>query len=100
VKLPASAGETLYFPTVQKCEKGQTGWVEIPAEGESADELEEPSPELTLTAAEAEHEAASTDEEPAAAEPSDDDGNGMAIAALVVGGLGFVFGGMSLLRRR
>jgi periplasmic copper chaperone A len=103
VKLPAGEeGETVYFPTVQKCEKGQTGWIEIPAEGESAEELESPAPAVTLTAAEDEHGTA--EEEPAAdetaTEPSEDDGDGMAIAALVVGGLGLVFGGASLMRNR
>jgi periplasmic copper chaperone A len=90
VKLPASEGETVYFPTVQKCEKGQTGWIEIPAEGESAEELESPAPQVTLTAA--------ADEPATAVEPPEDDGDGMAIAALVVGGLGLAIGGASLLR--
>jgi periplasmic copper chaperone A len=102
VKLPPGEGETVYFPTVQKCEKGQTGWIEIPAEGESAEELESPAPAVTLTAVEAEHEATEEDAaaEETATEPSEDDGDGMAIAALVVGGLGLVFGGASLMRNR
>ena len=47
---------------------------------------------MTLTAAA---------EEPATAvEPPEDDGDGMAIAALVVGGLGLAIGGASLMRSR
>ncbi len=43
LKLPAGEeGESVYFPTIQRCEEGQTRWIQIPAEGESAEELEEP----------------------------------------------------------
>ena len=50
VKLPVGEeGESVYFPTVQSCEKGQNRWIQIPAEGESADDLEEPAPAVVLT---------------------------------------------------
>ncbi len=39
VKLPDVAGKTLYFPTLQNCEVGQTDWSQLPAEG--------PGPALT-----------------------------------------------------
>ena len=118
VKLPAGEeGETVYFPTVQSCEKGQNRWIQIPAEGESADELEEPAPAVVLTAAEGGHgEAASADEEAAqsAAQPaasvkaasvsSEDDGAPMwlAITALAFGALGLLagVGGLMAGRRR
>ena len=29
----SSEGEVVYFPTIQKCEKGETRWIEIPADG-------------------------------------------------------------------
>jgi periplasmic copper chaperone A len=109
-KLPATEGETVYFPTIQKCEQGQTRWIQIPAEGEDPESLEEPAPALPLTAPAGDEHGGMTDaagEEPAeadeaATEPSedDDDGNGLAIAALVVGGLGLVTGGASLMRNR
>lgn len=114
VKLPAGEpGEPIYFPTIQTCEKGETAWVEIPAEGESSDELESPAPEVVLTDAEAEgrsdahsddasadgEEAADTDEAEAS-DSDEDDGDGMQVAALVLGGLGFLFGGASLARSR
>ena len=34
---------------VQECEKGVHRWIEIPAEGQHADELPEPAPALLLT---------------------------------------------------
>lgn len=96
VKLPAAdEGEVVNFPAIQKCEQGETRWIQIPAEGESAEELDEPAPAVTLTAAEGEHGAPA---EEAAAEP--EDGDGLAIVALVVGGLGFLTGGVALTRDR
>ena len=52
VKLPDAEGETLVFPAIQTCEKGETAWTEVAADGTSADELETPAPTFTLTAAE------------------------------------------------
>jgi uncharacterized protein YcnI len=43
----APAGQTLYFPIVQECEKGVTRWIEIPA-GNGAPEPAEPAPGLKL----------------------------------------------------
>lgn len=39
------AGQTLYFPVVQECEKGVHRWIEIPAPGS---EYPEPAPALKL----------------------------------------------------
>jgi uncharacterized protein YcnI len=44
-------GGTIYFPVVQECEQGVHRWIEIPAEGKSADDYEEPAPGLRLTPA-------------------------------------------------
>jgi uncharacterized protein YcnI len=43
----APAGQTLYFPIVQECEKGVTRWIEIPA-GNGAPEPAEPAAGLKL----------------------------------------------------
>ena len=43
-----AAGETIYYPVVQECEDGETAWIQIPEEGESADDLEEPAPAITV----------------------------------------------------
>lgn len=46
--LMGEAGRTLYFPTVQECEQGVHRWIEIPAGGQTWDELKEPAPFVTL----------------------------------------------------
>ena len=48
VGLPDRTGETLYFPTIQTCEKGANNWTGIPAAGQSAHDLPEPAPSITL----------------------------------------------------
>jgi periplasmic copper chaperone A len=43
------AGKVLYFPTVQECPDGAAErWIEIPAEGQSGDDLEFPAPAVKL----------------------------------------------------
>jgi uncharacterized protein YcnI len=49
VRLPDAAGETLWFPTIQTCEEGEIGWIQIPGDGESWGELEAPAPYVELT---------------------------------------------------
>jgi periplasmic copper chaperone A len=48
LRLPDKAGETLYFATVQECEKGVHRWIEIPAAGQGSGDLREPAPVLKL----------------------------------------------------
>jgi uncharacterized protein YcnI len=43
----APAGQTMYFPIVQECEKGTTRWIEIPA-GDGGPEPAEPAAGLKL----------------------------------------------------
>jgi periplasmic copper chaperone A len=47
-KLPDAPGKTIYFPVIQECAKGQSRWIEIPAQGQSAEDLKHPAPALTL----------------------------------------------------
>jgi len=43
------AGKTLYFPVVQECAGGVAErWIEVPAEGQTSDELELPAPGVKL----------------------------------------------------
>jgi periplasmic copper chaperone A len=113
VKLPAGKeGETVYFPTIQKCVEGQNDWIQIPAEGESGEELESPSPAVVLTAAEGHGAPAASDsEEQSSTQPvadvqaasvSSDEGAPMwlAITALAVGALGLVAGAAGLASAR
>lgn len=52
VQIPEdAAGQTLYFPTIQTCEEGETAWIELPAEGQDADELEAPAPSVVVVEA-------------------------------------------------
>ena len=117
LKMPAGEqGESVYFPTIQKCEQGETRWIQIPAEGESEDDLEDPAPAVVLTAAEGEHGGGAAAEEEPAAEAAgerggrhgrravDDDSapEWLTIVALVLGALGLVAGvaGLTAARRR
>ncbi len=120
LKLPAGEeGESVYFPTLQRCEQGQTRWIQIPAEGENPDELEEPAPAVMLTAAEGGHGGGakdgtgggqSADAQPAAnvqtaaVDATDDEGAPvwLAVVALAVGALGLIagIGGLMAARRR
>jgi periplasmic copper chaperone A len=46
--LPDTPGETVYFPTIQTCEEGETAWIEIPAEGQGEEDLDAPAPAVTI----------------------------------------------------
>ena len=46
-----AAGETIAFPVIQTCVEGEHAWIEIPAEGEDAHDLESPAPSIEITAA-------------------------------------------------
>ncbi len=48
LRLPDKAGETLYFPTIQACEKGENAWTGIPAAGQKWSDLREPAPFVTI----------------------------------------------------
>ncbi|WP_457965597.1 YcnI family protein [Arthrobacter sp. D1-29] len=51
LKLPDAAGTTLYFPTLQTCETGQTDWSEIAKDGQDPHSLKAPAPFITITEA-------------------------------------------------
>jgi uncharacterized protein YcnI len=100
-----AAGQTLVFPTIQTCEKGETAWTEVPAAGQAEDDLDHPAPAFEVTAASGEDahgaSAASDETKPVSSTTdADDDGNGLAIAGLVAGLGGLVLGGTALARTR
>jgi len=109
-QVPDAEGETLAFPTVQTCEQGETGWVELPEEGQDPEELEHPAPifEILPAAEGGDHHAAdsasaeeaSDDTQEAAATTEDSDSNALGWAGLVAGVLGLVAGGTALIRSR
>lgn len=43
-------GQMLWFPVVQECATGAERWIEIPTEGQSADDLQKPAAGLRITA--------------------------------------------------
>ncbi|MGO1736616.1 MAG: YcnI family copper-binding membrane protein [Leucobacter sp.] len=100
-----AAGTTLYFPTVQTCEEGESAWVQIAAEGQDPHELDLPAPEIAIVEASAnsghdhgDHtaeasEAAAQDETSSVQAP-------LVITALVVGALGLLAGIVALVRGR
>ena len=123
-QLPDAEGETLSFPTIQTCGKGETGWVEVPAAGQDADELESPAPAFEILPAAAgdgpgddvaadaaaDDSAPSTDpsdepdeteetDEPVAADAGDTS-PALGWAGLVAGLLGLAAGGLALARTR
>ncbi|HET9996158.1 MAG TPA: YcnI family protein [Nocardioides sp.] len=111
VQLPEDEGATLVFPTVQTCEEGESAWIEVPADGQDADELELPAPSFVITAAgETAHgtatEEASTEHDDGddqgddAGDDAGDDVGAWTIAALVLGVLGVVLGGAALAGQR
>ena len=110
VKNPDKAGETLAFPTLQTCEKGETDWSQMPAEGQDPHALEAPAPSYTLTAAseEGHHQAASTATASAVtagsaqAVPASDNQASQVPGYLGLGAgvLGLVAGGIALSRTR
>lgn len=102
LRLPETPGETLTFPVVQSCEQGENPWTEVPAEGQDPDDLEFPAPTVTITEATGEGHGAASEAETVTpdAGPSDDDGNTLGVAGLVVGAVGVLVGGTALVRTR
>jgi uncharacterized protein YcnI len=117
MKMPDEAGTTLAFPVVQTCVQGETAWITVPEEGKA--EPEHPAPVVVLTAASGDGHGSTTDtsndeggsddapangtgDDGSTSEGDSDDGssNGLAAAALVVGGLGLGAGGLALARSR
>jgi uncharacterized protein YcnI len=108
VKLPDAAGQTLYFPTLQDCEAGQTDWSELPAEGQDPHALKAPAPSVTVTAAAAADghtahpagAAASTAAAGQAAAVNDGGAQARSWAGLAAGVGGLALGGVALARGR
>ena len=94
MQLPESEGTTLVFPTIQTCEQGESAWIEVPEDGQDAEELELPAPSVTITAAEG--DAHGSDEPAEAAE----DGSDLGAWALGVGLLGVLVGAFAVVQAR
>ncbi len=106
-KLPDTAGATLYFPTLQTCETGQTDWSEIAKDGQDPHALEAPAPSITVTEAagtDGHGEAAATASQGTAspsteqASVTDSGADARSWAGLAAGVAGLVLGGAAYLR--
>ena len=107
LKLPEQAGETLAFPTIQTCQQGETAWTEVAPDGQDPEELENPAPTLTITAAEdgsgVQDVAVAADRSDGAtgsatASDSDDEGNALGGWGLGAGIAGLLLGGTALVQ--
>jgi uncharacterized protein YcnI len=111
LKLPDAAGTTLYFPTLQTCETGQTDWAEIAKDGQDPHSLKAPAPSITITeapsagghsaAATAGHSSTHSSGQPSTEEASAVTDGGAAArswAGLAAGVGGLALGGLALAR--
>lgn len=101
MQLPDAAGTTLHFPTLQKCESGQTDWKEIPAEGADHDSVEAPAPAFAVTEAVADdgHGNAAAASTETATSVTNDAGTSWAVwVGLGAGLAGLILGGLAFLR--
>jgi uncharacterized protein YcnI len=108
-RVPSDVDE-LFFPAIQTYDDGQvSSWIELP--GADGEEPENPAPELTLVAAPADGDhhdgegvtaisAVDGDESAAGSDDHDSSSDGLAIAALVVGGIAIVLSIVALAARR
>ncbi|KRF19013.1 hypothetical protein ASG90_03775 [Nocardioides sp. Soil797] len=95
--LPDSEGETLVFPVIQTCQKGETAWTEVAADGQDPEELEAPAPTITTgPAVEPPRNGTAADDDEAS------DSRTLQMGAFGVGILGLLAGGAALVlvRRR
>jgi uncharacterized protein YcnI len=93
VQIPGKAGTTLTFKAIQTYDNGDVvRWIGPP-------DSEEPAPQVKVTAAESDNPATTAPASSSSGD-GDDDSNTLAIAALIVGGLGLVAGGAALATRR
>ena len=103
LSLPETEGENLVFPTIQSCEKGETAWIQVAAEGE--DEPESPAPAFKLTGSEGDGHGRSADEdakqdEDSASKSESGGSDTLGWTGIGVGALGLVAGGTALARSR
>ena len=92
---PLPDTDEIEFKALQTYDNGDVvRWIDEPLE--NGEEPEHPAPTLLLTAAARGREHG----EAAASDSGDDDSNGLAIAALIVGGIALIVGGVALVMAR
>ncbi|MFV0535106.1 MAG: YcnI family protein [Cumulibacter sp.] len=109
LQIPEDAADsTLYFPTVQTCEQGETAWVQIPEEGQDGHELDAPAPSVDVVAASASSHghgdsadaSADAHDEGAASATAPADQTPLVVTSLAVGSIGLIVAIIALLRGR
>lgn len=105
-QVPDAAGETLYFPAVQTCRRGETAWTQVPAEGQDPEELETPAPSFVVTdpgpgvIQEPTARAAAAEPVRRSAAPSSEGADLTGVAGMAAGLLGLLVGGYALVQVR
>jgi uncharacterized protein YcnI len=97
LRMPETAGETLVFPVVQSCKRGETAWIETAEAGGDAHELEAPAPTVTLVEAQGDEHSAM---EAKPTTTTTEDGNTLGVLGLGAGLLGLAAGGLALVQVR
>jgi uncharacterized protein YcnI len=93
VQIPGEAGDTLTFKALQTYANGEVvRWIGGP-------DSEEPAPQVAVTAGDEDRAAATEDDESESDDPADD-GDGLAVAGLIVGILALLTAGVALARSR
>lgn len=109
LQIPEDAADTtLYFPSVQTCEQGETAWVQIPEEGQDGHDLDAPAPSVDVVAASASSHGhgdstdatAEAHDEDAASAPASADQTPLVVTSLAVGSVGLIVAIIALLRGR
>ncbi|HYJ22933.1 MAG TPA: YcnI family protein [Solirubrobacterales bacterium] len=89
VQIPGEAGDSLTFKALQTYEDGEVvRWIGGP-------DSEEPAPRVVVTTGSEDHHGTAAD---SGSSDSEDAGEGLGIAALILGALGLVAGGVALFR--
>lgn len=110
LQIPEDAADTtLYFPTVQTCEQGETAWVQIPEEGQDGHDLDAPAPSVDVVAASDESAHGHGDSTETTVDAHDEDSASatapadqtpLVVTSLAVGALGLIVAVIALLRGR
>lgn len=110
LQIPEDAADTtLYFPTVQTCEQGETAWVQIPEESQDGHDLDAPAPSVDVVAASDAGSHGHGDSSEATVDAHDEDSASatapadqtpLVVTSLAVGALGLIIAVIALLRGR
>ncbi len=99
VQLPDEVGRTLVFPTIQTCEQGESAWIEVPADGQSEEDLELPAPTLTITDPAGDEQGPEQQSNDQQAEPPEN-GSDLGAWGLGAGLLGVLVGAFAVVQAR